>query len=669
MLKAWKLLYSKGCHSDFLAVIIIFLLAVLFFFRSILQNQIIWGFDTPKIVFPFIFLLDESFKFFHLPLWTPDIYFGFPIGADGQIPWFYPFSILHVFLSLYLAVSILSFLHVFLAGIFTYIFARTINLGRLASMFAGIAFMFNGFIVAHMQYFSHIYAYAYLPLILLFIELAISKKDNFYFILAGGSFGLQLLTGHPNIPVMTIIYVGLYILLRSISKLPRLFIGILTTIGVALLVALPYLLYTLRLIPLSIRGQGVEFLDATNASFSLYDFITFIFPNFFFDKINNTWLFTNNWHFWGYWGQIETTGYVGVITVFLTPFALLKITRKKATPFFILLVISLLLALGKNTPVYKLLLNIPIFDGLRAPGRFLFLTDFSLAILAGFGITSLFQIKNAKIMKINVVIISVSLLIFAFVITGYYFARFYPEQIYNFILQNYSKLGYVENLDNPASLKHMVLSSFQDQTKTGLALIAISTFVILIIWNGFKNYLIKFVVIILIIIDLFVFTNKVNIWKNINELINTEDPTINKLKNELTYETGRIYTFSNYWSNLMPNQIMPLHIPEANGFASLPLRRFENWQKAAEAQWKEGRSDLFKQGSIKYVFDSRGLLEVKDYLPRAYVTNMILDVKQGEESLALTTSSAVQLGAIVLESNKTSYPLFQALYDRSMSSQ
>jgi len=30
---------------------------------------------------------------------------------------------------------------------------------------------------------------------------------------------------------------------------------------------------------------------------------------------------------------------------------------------------------------------------------------------------------------------------------------------------------------------------------------------------------------------------------------------------------------------------------------------------------------------------------------------MILDVKQGEESLALTTSSAVQLGAIVLESN------------------
>lgn len=643
------------CRKDFSAAMIIFLLTGAFFFIGFLKNQVIWGFDTPRIVLPFMFLLDESFKFLHLPLWSPDIYFGFPIGADGQLPWFYPFSILHVFLSFYLAVSALLFLHVFLAGIFTYLFARTINLGRFASLFASIAFMFNGFIIAHMQYFSYIYAYSYLPLILLFIELAISREDNFYFILAGAAFGLQILTGHPNIPIMTIIYAGLYALLRYKTKLSKSVIGIAIAVGVALLVALPYVLYTSRLIPVSTRGQGVNFEDATNSSFSLYDLVTFIFPNFFFDKINNSWLFTNNWHFWGYWGQIETVGYVGITTLFLIPFALLKKMRRRVLPFIILLFISVLFALGKNTPLYKLLLNIPVFNGLRAPGRFIFLTDFSLIILASFGIVSLFKLENIKNLKINAAIVSGSFLIASFVAIGAFVVKLYPVQVYNFLLQNYSRLGYVSNLDNPYSTQKMLMVSFQEQTKTGLVLIFISTLIILLAVNGFKNRVIQSAILVLVLIDLFVFASKVNIWKNFNELISTADPTINKLRNELTYDSGRVYTFDHDWTNLMPNQLIPYHIPEANGFASLPLKRFERWQKVAEAEWQEGQSYLFRQGSIKYVFDSSsgGLRVVDNYLPRAYVTNKVSTVRQEEESLALMTSPSTQLGLAVLESNNS----------------
>lgn len=635
-------------NKDLIAVAFFFLLSFLYFFNGFLKNQIIWGFDTPKIIFPFIFLLDESFKSHKLPLWTPDIYFGFPIGADGQISWYYPFSILHIFLPWHLTVLILTFLHVFLAGLFTYVFARIINLNRFASIFAGIVFMFNGFIIAHLQYFSHIYAYTYLPLVLLFIELAISKGNYLYFFLAGGSFGLQLLSGHPNIPVMTIIYVSLYTLLRNKAKISQFFVGISLTVVTAFIIALPYILYALRLIPLSIRSNGVDFVDATNSSLSFFDFITFFFPNFYFNNLES-WTSSINWHFWGYWGQIETTGYVGVITLFLMPFSLLRRTRKKARIFFILSFVGLLLALGKNTPLYRLLLNIPIFNGLRAPGRFLFLVDFSLAILAGFGITALFQTVSAKKIKINVGITVSVFLIYTLVLIGSFLVKFHPELIYDFLSQNYSKLGYVANIESPHIFQQMVLRSFQDQTKIGLTLIAVSTILILLLWNGLKNYLTKFLVLGLIIADLFIFSSKVNTWKSFDELIIHTDPIINKLKTELNDSTGRVYTFSNSWSNLVPNQLIPYHIPDANGFSSLPLKRFQKWQSEAEKQWLEGKTDLFKMASVKYIYERGNLLTVDNSLPKAYLASKWIIAKNGSETLRFVNANNFDMNSVVLE--------------------
>ncbi|MBI2085766.1 YfhO family protein [Candidatus Daviesbacteria bacterium] len=632
-------------------ILVLFLLSFVYFFNGFFGDQIIWGFDTPKIVLPFIYLMDEAFKSLHLPLWTTDIYFGFPIGGDGQIPWFYPLSIIHIFLPLRLTVFILSFLHVFLAGMCTYLFARKINLNRFAALFAGVVFMFNGFIIAHMQYFSHIYAYAYLPLILLFIELAISRQKQQYFILAGASFGLQLLTGHPNIPIMTIIYVTLYLFLRSQSKIFNI-VGIFIMLGIALMISLPYVLYSIGLILLSIRNQGVSFADATNSSFSFFDFITFFFPNFYFNSLQ-PWTASMTWHFWGYWGQIETTGYVGIITLFLASFAFLKETRKKAMLFFMLLLISLILALGKNTPLYKILLHIPIFDGLRAPGRFLFLVDFSLAILAGLGFTVLFQRRELKGIKINGTIILASFLIFIVVIVGFSFARFYPGQIYDFILQNYSKLGYVTDLGNPASMQRMVLYSFQEQTKIGLIFISLSALIIILICNGFRAFIIKMAIIIFVIADLFFFASKVNIWKNFNELINSEDSTINKLKNELTYSTGRVYTFSHDWTGLMPDQLIPHHIPEANGFASLPLKRFEKWQNEAERQWFAGKTDLFKIGSVRYLYFNNSLVIVDSPLPRVYITSQWSQAKNDSEAFSLVTAENFDPNTVILETKDT----------------
>lgn len=639
-------------HKDFLSVTIIFLLAFIFFLKGFLQNQIIWGFDTPKIIFPLIFLLDESFKQLQLPLWTPDIYFGFPIGAEGQVGWFYVFNLLHIFLPLNWAVLSLSLLHVSLAGIFTYIFSRLIGLSRLASLFSGIVFMFNGFIIAHLQYFDFIYAYAYLPLILLLAELGIQKGKILFFLFAGVGFGLQIPTGHPNIPVMTFIYVVIYTFFRLFNNKLLFLKNIAIFLIISILIALPYLLLIMTLVPFSIRAGGIDFAEATSKAFSFFDFITFFFPNFYFSNLQN-WTSSTTWHLESYWGQIETTGYVGILTLFFIPFAFLKRIRQKTFIFLILLLISLMLALGKSTPFYTLLFNIPIINGLRFPGRFLFMTDFSLIILAGFGITALFQEANFKKIKINTAIILTGCSIFAFVIVGSFLARFHPELSYNFILKNYAKLGYVEYADNPTFFKQMIITSFTDQTKMGLIFIALSMLIILSICNGFKKPIAKIIILTFIIVDLFTFATKVNIWKNFNELINVSDPIINKLENELTYETGRIYTPSNYWSELMPDQLIQHHIPEANGFASLPLKRFDNWQREAESELIKGKTNLFEIGSIKYIYNRDNLIVVDKPLPRAYVANAYIGVKDESESFKLLTGQSFDPNMPIIESDNS----------------
>lgn len=42
-------------HKDLAAFIVFFLLSVFYFLKGF-SGQIFWGYDTPKIIFPFIFL-------------------------------------------------------------------------------------------------------------------------------------------------------------------------------------------------------------------------------------------------------------------------------------------------------------------------------------------------------------------------------------------------------------------------------------------------------------------------------------------------------------------------------------------------------------------------------------------------------------------------------------
>ena len=94
------------------------------------------------------------------------------------------------------------------------------------------------------------------------------------------------------------------------------------------------------------RASGTSYEFATSHSFEIQNFITFVSPNFF--GFENTY-----WNVWYYW---ELSVYIGILTLILILFAVYFRRKNRYVLFFAgLAFLSLLLALGANTPLYWLL--------------------------------------------------------------------------------------------------------------------------------------------------------------------------------------------------------------------------------------------------------------------------------------------------------------------------
>ena len=159
-----------------------------------------------------------------LPLWNPYLFAGAPFLATGQHSALYPFSLLFYVLPLAQAYGWFSALQFFLAGLFTYLFCRVINVNRLGSLIAGITFMLSGFMVVSVVFTMIIAAAAWLPLLLAIIELIVRAEKNgfqrrtlLYVALGGVALGCHILAGHAEITYYTLLVMAAYALWRLIG--------------------------------------------------------------------------------------------------------------------------------------------------------------------------------------------------------------------------------------------------------------------------------------------------------------------------------------------------------------------------------------------------------------------------------------------------------------------
>lgn len=389
-------------------VIILLLLTVLCFWRIFTTNpkdQHSFSADFEVQNYVFRNYAAQSLRKGEIPLWNPYAYSGSPFNSDPQTAIFYPPNIIYTFLLKdgklkYQNVELQPIFHIFLAGLFMYIFAKALKLSRAASFVSAVSFMFCGFLIINIGHIITQNASVWLPMVLMLLLKTFEKKSYFFAILTGLSYGISLLAGHPHMSYYVLLTMAGFTFYNIYPQIKEkegfkeiakslLFFGIvlITSFGVAAIQLIP----TYEMVTMSARARSYyEFV--TQYSLPPSNLITFFIPFFFWGP-----------PFWGgRWGFSEIHSYIGIIPLILATIGLLYAKGKYNNFFIWLAIISLFISFGGQSILHGLLyIILPGFDFFRAPARFLYLSQFSIAVLAGYGSFLLYRpMKNTLKKKI-----------------------------------------------------------------------------------------------------------------------------------------------------------------------------------------------------------------------------------------------------------------------------
>jgi hypothetical protein len=193
-------------------------------------------------------------------------------------------------------------------------------------------------------------------------------------LLAGGLFALQLLAGHTQTAFISGVALSLWLLVHLVSgrsdrRYGLRLAGLLAlAVAVAGLLAAVQLLPTLELTAYSARQGGLSLAEVLSFSWHPLHVTRSLLPGV---------------------GQSLFTEYVAFLPLTALILAVVGGWRWRGRPEVVALLVlaaaGLVLALGRFTPVYWLLANLPGFDLFRVPARWLVLYALAVALLAGAG--------------------------------------------------------------------------------------------------------------------------------------------------------------------------------------------------------------------------------------------------------------------------------------------
>lgn len=379
-------------------------------FRDLYQGQYPRGIpfknslitDPVRQQLPWRYLVVSLEKKFQLPLWNPYNFSGVPLLANFQTGAFYPLSIIFFIVPFEYAWTFLVVLQLLLSGLFLYLYLSYIKINKFASILGAVAFVFSGFSVSWLEWNTILQVAVWLPLILLATEHLIKKltwKWVYVFIFAEVS---AIFAGHLQLLFYTLTISNAYLIARLIQINYQEKEEIKNTIGQLwpfLIISIFVLLITsIQLLPtfqfISQSGRDIDQVGNWQKEgwfIPWQHLIQFIIPDFFG---NPTTL-----NYWGTWNYAELTGYIGLLPLLMAIYALFFRRDNKTLFFGTLFFFSLIFSLPTFFAQVPYLLNIPFISSSQ-PTRLLFITDFSLAILAALGFDYFMQNKKRIIYPI-----------------------------------------------------------------------------------------------------------------------------------------------------------------------------------------------------------------------------------------------------------------------------
>lgn len=329
--------------------------------------------DVITQIYPWKKLTIETWKTGTVPLWNPYSFAGTPHVGTYQTAVFSPLNLLFLILPQVDAWSIIVLLQPLCAGIFMYLFLRSLLRSKTASVIGGLAFSWCGFLVTWMAYGTLGHAALFLPLILHAVRGYFDKPSWRYGVLGSLGIAMSFVSGHFQISAYVLLFVVLYTTFETWTRKEwrkGVAIGVYILLGIGL--SLPQLLPSFDAYKASVRS--VSFVKGEIIPWRYL--VTLLAPDFFGNPVTR-----NDW--FGHYA--EWAGFIGVIPLLLALFAV--VGKKTKQEWFFLTVGLVSLALALPTPLSDLLfaLRIPVLST-SAASRIIILVSFSLAVLSGFGL-------------------------------------------------------------------------------------------------------------------------------------------------------------------------------------------------------------------------------------------------------------------------------------------
>ncbi len=434
----------------------------------------------------------ESISKADIPLWNPHQFSGIPFLAAGQQSTLYPFSLLYYVLPLPAAYGWFTVVQLWLAGAFMYLFLRGLSLGRFGSTLGGVVYQLSAFFVISAVFPMIIASAAWLPLVLLAVELIIQQRPALrgrpssipWVVLGAVALGCNVLAGHVEITYYVLIIAGYYAAARLIWQwwIGRKQRGMMWLIqrGIWLIamVVLGLGIGAIQFVPLFELASmnyrdGRATLDQVRAwAHPMRDVVQFLLPNFYGNPSHHSYWdvfsgqtitsFSNaagqpiTTIDWGIKNYVEGALYLGILPLLLAIYGIIQgilnrqdAKNREATDekppykgiFAVLTVVSLTFMFG--LPTYALLYyGFPGINQLHSPFRWIFGVTVGIAVLAGFGADTL--VHERKSLRLTrtfgyVGLISGAVILVGLLVTRLFFGQF--ETLFQRIVDNMALAG------------------------------------------------------------------------------------------------------------------------------------------------------------------------------------------------------------------------------------
>lgn len=335
-----------------------------------------------------------------IPFWCSNYFCGSPFLSDMQSGVFYPLSLILYLLPFPLSYNVFIVCHVILAYLFFYLFIRGLGLSPAAALFGGVSYCFGGFIISSVSMLNNLCVAIWLPAVLWAFHRATTQRWTSGYFLTALFLCMGILGGEPQLFLMTAGLLFLFGILQAPSQNAPGLAPIKTGLIAMGLVALAGCMTAVQMGPTymdyqySARLGGLSYQEVTKFSLE-WGMLQHLLLPLHFDADFATGTRTLSGFFPGK-GEMPwlLTLYPGFLIV---PLALVGLYQRFSGRFVLwpaIFLLALVLALGKNTPLYYIFYK--LFPFFRFPEKFMFLAGFSLLVMSVHGFEGVISILRKK---------------------------------------------------------------------------------------------------------------------------------------------------------------------------------------------------------------------------------------------------------------------------------